>query len=86
MKHSDPLWEAYCQEYDTLTKLWGEGTPLAKSECITELKDELRSFIRWQERSLFKNIQDCYAAQLEQFSFPEPTHEVCARWSDPFWD
>lgn len=83
---SDTAREAFLIRYGTTTLLWAEGRPQKKDKLFSDLKNDLRAFIRWQERYLFNHIQVDYEQHLEDFYFPDPTHEVCARWSDPFWE
>ena len=74
------------KEYETLSEHWTQMQDIASTEVVEKLKEHLRSFIRWQERHLFMELQTKYLSQVEKLSIPEAGADVCASWPDPFWD
>lgn len=74
------------KEYDALTTLWTEIKATTSISDIAKLKDELRDFIRWQERHLFMELQETYAEEIQSWSIPEFGQNICSVWPDAFWE
>ncbi len=83
---SDPLAMEYRQAYESLTACWAEGKVATKADDLRKLKDSLRSFIRWQERELFMDLQAHHREKIEILDLPEAGEDLCALWPDPFWE
>ncbi|NBB88973.1 MAG: hypothetical protein GVX96_04215 [Bacteroidetes bacterium] len=83
---SHPARNQFQKEYETLTEHWTQMPATDSAGHIEKLKEHLRSFIRWQERHLFMELQTKYLSQVEKLSIPEAGADVCASWPDPFWD
>jgi len=74
------------KKYDELTTQWERKPSTPSLSDIQFLQETLRSFIRWQERELFMEIQEAYPEAIENLSFPEPAADICSHWPDPFWE
>ncbi len=83
---SHPAWIQFQEEHEILSEHWTQMQSIAATERLEKLKELLRSFIRWQERHLFMELQAKYLVKIEKLSIPEAGADVCASWPDPFWE
>lgn len=82
----DSVHVAYLKQYQSLTDKWAHAHASETVAVLEDLKDSLRAFIRWQERTLFMHLQAYHEEKVESLDLPEAGDDVCTIWSDPFWE
>lgn len=81
------LWALeFRKKYQSLSNTWVKAKSTKSSTSVRNLKDSLRAFIRWQERKLFMELQDHHPKKIEVLVLPESGDDICALWTDPFWE